>query len=605
MFWFSTSSFLVLAGCVVASTASSPVLCEQGDHHLVELQNPIALYRQESSAASSFSTESALRELDEIARLKKAGMRFDFYAFDASGFANSGSGSPRAPDGPNAIKVLVARCREVGVIPGLLLAGNSIPAAQGGPRATATPLKDSLSRDGRSLSLFEGSYLLHLVSSLQSSYDWGIRLFEFRSIDLMAATPASSAQLTPAEIVSRNSAALRRALLAFRRKNRDSLFLMRTELAEDSHPESLRPDGDLSSEPAATRPDLGQLGAFQMVTVQQAEPDSTPPANLLRSLQIGDDDRVRRLEAAGIPLQHIDSSGFAVGFADESTQSMPLHAWKGAFLLALARGSWVNTMRGDLKRIPEVDAFWMARVQKLFFDLEGQGSIRSFGAVPGSGHPYGFAAATRRGSVYVVVNPGLAPAQLTLPILSTIHPLEGPGRIQFRDAGFAPRLRGNTISLGPGQMAMVGFGRYAEPAYNFGVQQDVVIPNSIQPVDANFESSAPGDIEARIDPPIQGVLRVVVLGRAPVTQQHANTGPGALSDNRASRKFSFEVTQGGRPIPVRLDDGQDSAVRSNPIWLVAEIDVDDLTPGLPVRVQFQSRRGEPAVLEGGAYQVVY
>jgi hypothetical protein len=39
----------------------------------------------------------------------------------------------------------------------------------------------------------------------------------------------------------------------------------------------------------------------------------------------------------------------------------------------------------------------------------------------------------------------------------------GLGRIQFRDAGFVPQLKGDQITLGPGQMAMVGYGGYAAP----------------------------------------------------------------------------------------------------------------------------------------------
>jgi hypothetical protein len=206
------------------------------------------------------------------------------------------------------------------------------------------------------------------------------------------------------------------------------------------------------------------------------------------------------------------------------------------------------------------------------------------------------------------MNPGLAAAELALPPLESGEPIEGAGRIQFRDAGFAPRLRGDTVTLGPGQMAMIGFGAYTESAYNYGVQQDVVIPNSIEPVDANFQSDAPGDLEARIDPPIEGVLRVIVLGHQPDSQSPPNTTAGRLAGDRAGRNFTLDVTQGGRPIPVRLNDGENAgyaAAHAEPIWLVAEIDVNDLTPGLPVSVQFHSILGEPADLEGSAYQVVY
>jgi hypothetical protein len=178
--------------------------------------------------------------------------------------------------------------------------------------------------------------------------------------------------------------------------------------------------------------------------------------------------------------------------------------------------------------------------------------------------------------------------------------------VLFRDAGFSPQLTGNTIALGPGQMAAVGFGAYAAPEFNFGVQQDVVIPRSIQPVDADFHLTAPGVLEARIDPPIQGVLRVIV-------RESASGGIPPKDDPEAptaghNHRLTLEITQGGRPIPLRPEgagsDG-DSTLNAGLSWAVAEIDVNDLTPGIPLRVLFRSDQKSSVILEGSAYQVTY
>ncbi len=223
-----------------------------------------------------------------------------------------------------------------------------------------------------------------------------------------------------------------------------------------------------------------------------------------------------------------------------------------------------------------------------------------------AGLPYGFAGATSRGAVYVVVNPGQTVARLSLPALASGQP-RGPGRILFRDAGFSPHLTGNDLTLGPGQMAAVGFGAYAAPEFNFGVQREVLIPESIEPVDADFNFTAPGVLEARFDPPIRGVLRIVVLEREPGGKTQTGTAAGALAAGSRSR-FTLEITQAGRPIPLR-PGGAESEVNgtlsAQPSWAVAEIDINDLTPGIPLRVRFQSNGDPQATLEGSAYQVIY
>jgi hypothetical protein len=59
-------------------------------------------------------------------------------------------------------------------------------------------------------------------------------------------------------------------------------------------------------------------------------------------------------------------------------------------------------------------------------------------------------------------------------------------------------------------MAMVGFGKYATPAFDFGVQKDVVIPRSIKPVAVDFKSIGKGMIQATISAPQGGDLRLIM-----------------------------------------------------------------------------------------------
>lgn len=558
---------------------------------------PIAVYSHNAthgtSSAAPVDEKQAMRDLDELNRLKSAGVHTEFDMMEASWFAPaSGYRALRADAWPNGPDAWLARCRAIGVRPGMQIDGNAIPS-----QSVQIPgqWKDSLGANGSSLSLFEGGYLPDLMAALQSWYDRGVRLFAFDSIDLSAATPTSG-KLNPTEIVLRNATAMRQALQAFHEKNRDAVLLV--SLLPSTQPRFSVPSvasagaGD-SNQPAHTS--LAQLGAFTVVSAEMLRPSADPQANLWRAIDIENDESVRRLEQSGLTLAQIDSSGFtATGSADSG-----MHAWKGAFLLSMARGGWADSLHGDLSLIQKDDAHWMAHVQRLFLTLQEQGHMRSFGAPAGSGEPYGFAAASERGSVYVVVNPGDNAATIALPAFATGAQNRSARRLQFSDAGFAPVLKDNSITLGPGQMAMVGYGAYAASSYNLGVQRDVVIPREVELVNADFHATDSGALEASFEPPIDGVVRVILRPRISDSEAIPMLNLGAT----ASHPFTLEVSQYGRAIPVRLDRG--NKIEKGLGWTVGEIDVNDLTPGVPLVVRFHSNDYDMASLEANAYAVEY
>jgi hypothetical protein len=511
-------------------TVFAPGIHAQKNASGPELSAPIAVYLQElpagvPAAVASITEDRALHDLDELARLKKAGMHIDYDLIDAAAIP---------PVGPPAewLGTWIAHCRAAGIRPGLRFA--SIP-----------PQPD-------------------LLSALQSWYDRGIRLFVFDDL-----------QLDP-------------ALAAFRLKNREAVVVA-TE-STDAHPDA--------------------SAASLLLSIGPPRPPVWPETSLERAIDIESDSEIRRVEQAGVPLAHILSAGFVAAPAAlenpcaSCADPALARPWKGDFLLSEARGGRVHPLSGVLDSIQPEDARWMARVQKLFFEVESHGHMQSFGGAPFSGQPYGFAGVTSRGAVYVVVNPGEALATVSLPALASGQH-GGTGRILFRDAGFSPLLTGNSITLGPGQMAAVGFGAFAARQFNFGIQQEFVIPDSIEPVDADFHLAAPGVLEARFDPPIQGVLRVLVRESNPAAGPSASHRDAAEGVNH---RFTLEITQAGRPIPLRPQaDGSDgeSVLNRGLPWAVAEVDVNDLTPGVPVLVRFRSNQMSAASLEGSAWQVTY
>jgi len=560
------------------------------------LTTPISVYNNWSSYDELSDniplTETlAMKELDELLRLKKAGVRFDYYMMDAFWFDPAGGyrswRKPNWPDGPDA---WIRKCQANGIKPGMWFSTNTLVKIEAAPA-----WKDSLNKSGGSMSIFEGGFLPDFMNAMQYWYDHGIRMFKFDFVDLGAATPASEAKLSKAEIKERNTNAFRQALNAFRAKNPEAVLIAFNGFGGDL---------DMTSNrlPFREPTDLRWMETFAMQYTGDPRPSDVPVANFWRSMDIYGDHQVRRFEQLGFPLERIDSTGFMVGKTG-TIYYRGMNAWKGAYLLMMARGGWVNTVHGNLELIQGQDAAWMARAQALFFELQGLGRIHTFGGIPGDVEPYGFGGVTTRGSAYVVVNPGQTVATVKMPQLDPSQAERGAGRIQFRDAGFVPQLKENTITLGPGQMAMVGYGAYAQAKYDFGVQADVVIPRSIAPVPIAFHATGTGSIEAQVAAPTHGVLRVIVHEMTPDGYIRRTWAGGPPSGANMAKVFVLTATQDGKDVPVKVD--YDKIVWSGMSWALGEIDASKLAPGKPLTIGFHSTEKDPIALSGEAYAVEY
>jgi hypothetical protein len=128
-------------------------------------------------------------------------------------------------------------------------------------------------------------------------------------------------------------------------------------------------------------------------------------------------------------------------------------------------------------------------------------------------------------------------------------------------------------------------------------------PASVEPLDAAFQIGDSGAIEASLNPPIQGVLRIIV---------RASASTGTRHSQNERQPLTLEVTQWDRTVPFRLvsQGGHHHLFGGRPSLLVADIDVNDLTPGVPVRVCVHSNlpsssNSGPPDLEARAYAIVY
>lgn len=558
------------------------------------ITGPVCIYNNWSSYDElsdnvEQTEELAMRQLSEILRLRRHGVRIDYYMMDAFWFAPGGGyrewRKPHWPDGPGR---WFDACRENGIKPGLWFSTNNFCKFNPIPE-----WEDSLTRDRQSLCLFSGGYLPHLMETLQMWYGRGVRAYKFDFANFAAATPELEEVLLREDIIDLNIAIFRAALKVFRRRHPDVLITGYNGFGGEQ---------DGTWRPFAKNVDARWLEVFDSLYCGDPRPSDVPCMNFWRSKDIYTDHMVRAYEYNNLPLNRIDNTGFMIGTTG-TCYVRRTAAWKGMLLLTLARGGWVNVYHGDLGLLDDAEADWFARAQSIFLPLQTSGQMATFGGIPGKSEPYGFTAASDRGAIYTVVNPSQSMKFIELPPASRYHAELKDGRLLFRDAGYVPEIGGSRLTLGPEQLAVVGFGDYANDSYDLGVQEDVVIPQDIRPIPAEFAARSEKSIEAEAAVPEGGDLRIVLRQREPDGKVKRTSGGSPPNGKTLGRLLKITVEQEGRKLPVETN--YDKAIWSGLSWAVGEVKEKNLIPGKPVRVRLKTEEQAAVKLDGEVYWVRY
>jgi hypothetical protein len=562
------------------------------------LKDPIWVYNDwsaydELSDNIPLTEELAIKELDEIIRLRSFGVHFDYFMMDAFWFApDGGYRTWRKPNWPNGPDAWIAKCKANGLLPGMWFGTNELVKIEAAPQ-----WKDSLSSKGWTMSFYEGGFLPDFMSVLQYWYDRGIRMFKFDFVDFGAATAAEEKVHTAEEIHEKNDDAFLEALRKFRVKNPDVVLVAFNGFGGDV-------ESTAGPFPFRNPVDLRWLEVFDSLYSGDPRPSDVPEVNFWRSMDIYSDHMVRRYEQSNLPLERIDSTSFMIGNTG-TIYYRRTNAWKGMLLLMVARGGWVNTVHGNLQFLDDEMARWFAKVQSIYASLQAAGRTKTFGGIPGDVQPYGFGSLDSDGAIYTVMNPAQSVQEIGLPLLSRVQKPLRQGRVIFQDAGFAPVLKENKVTLGPGQMAGVGFGRYAGQEFGLGVQEDVLIPRSISPLPASFSATetAANTIAATVMPPANGDLRIIF-------EQYGKDGGamrswpgGPPTGTSVGKVLKIYAEQDGRPLEVEIN--YDKQIWSGLSWGAGEIKHKNFSSGQPITIRCSSGEKTPVKLGGQLYEVVY
>jgi hypothetical protein len=233
----------------------------------------------------------------------------------------------------------------------------------------------------------------------------------------------------------------------------------------------------------------------------------------------------------------------------------------------------------------------------MYHGLQRQDTTQPFGAIPGTGEPYGFISSDNKGAVCAVINPSPAMAEVQLPASA------GASNILYADGGFKPVLKGSAITLGPEQLAVVGFGEYAREKYSLGIDETINIPADIHKIDATFSSLGTKTIQASINPVKGKNLRIVFR------QFYSNGDPcrswlGAPPNGKkVNEVIKIQVAQNGKNIPQHIE--YDKMIWSGLSWGVAEVTHDALDPAKPVQITCSTDEKNAATIKAQVYAVSY
>jgi len=541
--------------------------------------------------------ELAMRELNEIFRLRKSGVQIDYYVMDAFWFDKMGGyrtwSKEHWPNGPGK---WLETCLANQVRPGMWFSTNLIATHDGRFLEPVPEWQDSVGTDSNILCLFEGGYLAHLAGTLQGWYDKGVRLFKFDFAYFEAVTPASKDKYSPEEVKDKNKAAFRDMLSSFRSRNPDVLITGYNGFGGEM---------ENTFTPFRQTVDPRWLRVFDTLYSGDPRFSDVPMMNIWRSQDNYSDHMNRQFESNGLPLRRIDSCAFMIGTTG-TCYYRAVQAWKGMLLLELARGGWMNVYHGNLELLKEADARWFARAQSLFHGLQRLERCRSLGPIPGSGLSYGFKGTGVSGSVYTMVNPSQEYALVEFPWTE-----EGPGgpgvvRVLYSDGGYKPSMEGKGIVVGPEQLVVVATGVYADARYDLGRDETIRIPLMQERVGLKF--SLKGKNMVRSEMLDMGRyagkdLRIIVQQFGSDGNPVRSWGGSPPDGKKMNELIQIRVLQAGVALPLRVE--YDKMIWSGLSWGAAELKHGSFDPATPVEIECSTAEKDELRLEARVYAVGY
>ncbi len=533
--------------------------------------------------------ELAMKELNEVLRLKQNGVQIDYYLMDAFWFdKDSGYRTWHKQHWPNGPDTWLNSCKQNNILPGMWFSTNLISGGGNVFLHMIPEWQSSANDDSGILCLFEGGYLPHLADTLQIWYEKGVRLFKFDFAYFEAAIPDAKAKYSLDEIKEKNKVAFMQMLQNFRAKNKDVLIVGYNGFGGVL---------DNTYTPFTKTIDARWLDVFDTLYSGDPRFSDVPMMNIWRSEDVYHDHQNIQFQFNSLPMRRIDSCAFMNGVTG-TCYSRAMQCWKGELILDLARGGWVNVYHGNMELINDEDAKLFAKVQHLFHNFKILDSITYFGGIPCYSQLYGFKAEDKNGVICTVVNPSQQTATLQMPVENIRQ-----SKLLYADGGFNPTIKNNSIILGAEQLAVVGFNAYADDKYDMGKDETIQIPQNIIKIDAPFSLTQNNMIECTMKDLPGSDLRIIVQQFDKNGNPYRTWGGAPPNGTKMDELIKITVKQNDTVIETKKE--YDKMIWSGLSWGVVEVKQSSFDKSKPLFIQCSTAEKVPLTLKANVYEVKY
>ncbi|MFQ3549869.1 MAG: hypothetical protein SNJ70_08985 [Armatimonadota bacterium] len=558
------------------------------------LKYPILVYNNWSSYDElsdnlELTEDIALFQLDNLLRLKKNGINFQYYLMDAFWYLEDGGYREwRKPHWEKGPVNWLNRCKENNIIPGLWFSTNRL--------LKLIPIDqwiDSIATNGKDLCLIAGGYLNHLLETFQYWYDNGIRIFKLDFANFNASTIDLELAYTREEIIRKNIEYIKTGIKLFKMKNKDAIFIAYNGFG-----------GEQSNTSYSIKKTIDEswLSVFDTLYCGDPRPSDVPCMNFWRSMNIYTDHMVKYYQFNDIPLERIDNCEFMIGKTG-TCYNRGINAYKSLAILSMARGGWLNIIHGNLELIDDEKIEWIKKVQKLFIELQAVGRTYTFGGIPGYSEPYGYVSLSTNGSIYTIVNPSQSIRELELEKITPYQKNINNGFLIFSDSGFNPVLENNKIILGPEQMAVVGYGEYSNSKYYLGIDEDIIIPKIIKELYVENITKQEKDVNGTVKLSQNSSIRVVFNQKEKNGVAKRSTGGFLPKAKNFDEIFSIKAIQNNKELKLNMN--YNKPIWSGLSWAVAEIEKSNIDINFPIQIRCSTKEDSKVELDMNIYSVDY
>jgi hypothetical protein len=510
----------------------------------------------------------SLKELDAVLKLKNEGAKMDYYLLDMYWFDKQGGYRYfDKKNWPNGHKAFFDQCKKNNLKLGLWLSPNVLGWSENMRWLDyQNEWSSSIGKEKLWHAMYTGTYFPHFMKTIEYWYGEGVTMFKLDFSAFWAAKEGDDKKYTKDQIIEMNKKVFLDSITAFRTRHPDAKFVGYNGYV----------DGGLDANKRPFIFDKRFLTIFDALFCGDPHPGEVPFLNTWRSVDVYSDQCMREFMFKGIPPAKIDNAQFMIGTTGTVHFRMKAD-WKPTLISALAKGSMFNTYYGNISLLNTEDMKWFTKTQKLYYSLS---KTSAFGPPPYQVNDIiGYAAFNNDGKLLTIINS----SQEVKSMIPTASLKGKRGKLLFADGGFKPIIESEKITLGPEQMAVIGYDGFTKDSYYLGENEEVITPSESKNLNIDFKQTGnKGMAETMIEAPtnIRLVFTLVDSLGVPILIK----GGAAPKGKYMGDVFKIEASQATKKLPVKINYNLQMWGGLN--WAVGEINKNDVLAGKLLNISF-------------------